>query len=131
MATKKSKRSKIEFANTPAEQARRVWLAGLGAFSLTRKHGGQWFGRFADEGQEFLTHGLRFVRETVADTRAHAVGVFTPITRRVEKRAYRYAGTVERGVGHVLRRFGIPTKRDIEDLTRQVATLSRKLKATK
>ncbi len=131
MAGKKIKNVKIEFANTPAEQLRRVWLAGLGAFSLTRKHGGQWFGRFTEEGQDLAARSLRFARETVADTQAHAVGIFTPITRRVEKRVDAYAGAVERGVGRVLHRIGIPTKREIEDLTRQVAALSRKLKAAK
>ena len=131
MAHKKSKNAKIEFANTPAEQLRRVWLAGLGAFSLTRKHGGQWFGRFAEEGQAVAARSLRFARETVADTQAHAVGVFTPITRRVEKRVDHYAGVVEHNVGRVLHRFGIPTKREIEELTRQVTALSRKLKSAK
>jgi len=131
MAGKKSKSAKIEFANPPAEQLRRVWLAGLGAFSLTRKHGGQWFGRFAEEGQDVAARGLRFARETVADTQAHAVGMLTPITRRVVKRVDAYAGSVERGVGRVLHRFGIPTKSEIEELTRQVTALSRKLKAAK
>lgn len=131
MAGKKSKNAKIEFANTPTEQLRRLWLAGLGAFSLTRKHGGQWFGRFAEESRDVAARSLRFARETVADTQAHAVGVFTPITRRVEKRVDAYAGLAERSVGRVLHRVGIPTKREIEELTRQVATLSRKLKAAK
>ena len=131
MAGKKSKNAKIEFANPPAEQLRRVWLAGLGAFSLTRKHGGQWFGRFAEEGQDLAARSLRFARETVADTRAHAVGVFTPIARRVEKRVEKHAGAIEHGAGRVLHRFGIPTKREIEELTRQVTALSRKLKSAK
>ena len=131
MAGKKTKNVAVEFANTPAEQARRVWLAGLGAFSLTRKHGGQWFGRFAEEGQDLANRGLQLARETVQDTRAHAVGIFSPITARIEKRFDAYARSVEHGMGRVLHRLGIPTKREIEDLTRQVAALSRKLKAAK
>ncbi|MFT3792152.1 MAG: phasin family protein [Rudaea sp.] len=131
MAGKKTRNVKIEFANTPAEQLRRVWLAGLGAFSLTRKHGGQWFGRFVAEGQGFAARGTRFARETVADAQAQATGVFSPILLRAEKQCDAYAKVVENGVGRVLNRFGIPTKCEIEDLTRQIAALSRKLKAAK
>lgn len=131
MAGKATKKIRTIETNTPSEQFRRVWLAGLGAFSLTRKHSGQWFGRFADDGREAAARAAQFARETVADTQAHAVGVLTPITARVEKRIEAYAGTVESGVEPVLARFGIPSKREIEDLSRQVAALSRKLKAAK
>jgi len=131
MAGKKTKNVKIEFANTPAEQLRRAWLAGLGAFSLTRKHGGQWFGRFVEEGQGFTARGTQFAREAVADAQAQATGVFSPILLRVEKQFDAYAKVVENRVGRALNRFGIPTKREIEDLSRQVATLTRKLKAAK
>ena len=131
MAGKKTSNTQIEFANTPAEQLRRVWLAGLGAFSLTRKHGGQWFGRFVEEGQGFAARGTQFARETAADAQAQATGVFSPIVLRVEKQFDVYAKVVESGVGRVLNRFGIPSKREIEDLSRQVATLTRKLKAAK
>lgn len=131
MAGKKTKTVKIEFANTPAEQLRRVWLASLGAFSVTRKHGGQWFGRFVEEGQGFAARSTRFARETVADARAQATGIFSPILLRAEKQFDAYAHIVEKRAGRVLNRFGIPSKRELEDLSRQVATLTRKLKAAK
>ena len=131
MAGKKTKSTKIEVTNTAAEQLRCAWLAGLGAFSLTRKHSGQWFGRFVEEGQGFAARGTQFARETVADAQAQATGVFSPILLRVEKQFDTYAKVVENRVGRALNRFGIPTKREIEDLSRQVATLTRKLKAAK
>ena len=131
MAGKKTKSVKAIETSTPSEQLRRVWLAGLGAFSLTRKHGGQWFGRFAVEGRDAADRALRFAREAVADTQAHAIGVFAPVTAHVEKRLDACAVAVEHGVERVLDRFGIPTKREIEHLTRQIAALSRKLKAAK
>ena len=131
MAGRKTKNVKIEFANTPAEQFRRVWLAGLGAFSLTRKHSGQWFGRFVEEGQGFTARSAQFARETVADAQAQATGIFSPILLRAEKQVDAYAQVVETRVGRVLSRFGIPTKREIEALSREVATLTRKLKTAK
>ena len=126
MAGKKTKNVKIELANTPVEQVRRVWLAGLGAFSLTRKHGGQWFGRFAEEGQELVTRTAQFAQESVADARAQATGVVA-IVERIEKQFGSYAQAVETGFGRALNYFGIPTKREIDDLSRQIAALSRRL----
>jgi poly(hydroxyalkanoate) granule-associated protein len=131
MARKKTiKNSKAIETNTPSEQLRRTWLAGLGAFSLTRKHGGQWFGRFAEESIDLAGRAVQFARETAADAQAHAVG-FTPIVAHIEKRYGTYASAVEHGFEHVLDRLGIPTKREVGDLTRQIAALSRKLKAAK
>ncbi|MBS0589486.1 MAG: phasin family protein [Proteobacteria bacterium] len=131
MAGKKIQNTKIEFANTPTEQLRRIWLAGLGAFSLTRKHGGEWFGRFVAEGQGFAARGTQFARETVADARAQATGVFSPILLRAEKQVDAYTKAVEKNVGRALNRFGIPSKHEIEELSRHVATLTRKLKTAK
>ena len=131
MAGKKTRQTPVQFADLPSEQMRRVWLAGLGVFSLTRKHGGEWAGRFAEEGQHLATRAVRFARETVADTRAHAVGAIAPLASQAEKRWETCAGAMENGIGRVLNRLGIPTKRNIEDLTRHIAALSRRLKAAK
>jgi poly(hydroxyalkanoate) granule-associated protein len=131
MTAKMTGKTMIGFASAPTEQMRRLWLAGLGAFSLTRKHGGQWFDRFAGEGKEFAARAVRFTLETAADTQAHATGAFAPITLRIEKSWGACADAVESGVARVLHRFGVPSKREIEALTRRVAALSRALKTAK
>ena len=66
-----------------------------------------------------------------ADARAQATGIFSPILLRAEKQFDAYAHIVEKRAGRVLNRFGIPSKRELEDLSRQVATLTRKLKTAK
>jgi poly(hydroxyalkanoate) granule-associated protein len=129
MANKQTKHNNATI--NVAEQGRRLWLASLGAFSLTQKRGSEVFGRFVSEGKDMQTRTLTLVREASADAQAQAIGVFAPITARIEKQLAQYGAAVETGVERVLARLGIPTKRDIEELSHQVAALSRKFKAVK
>jgi poly(hydroxyalkanoate) granule-associated protein len=131
MAGKQTKNIKTNVIKTPAEQARRLWLASLGAFSLAQKRGIELFTRFIDEGKDLQVRTLTMVREVSADTQAQALGVFTPFTARLEKQVAQYGAAIENGMERVLARLGIPAKRDIDELSRQVAALSRKLKTAK
>ena len=131
MSGNKTQGNKNAVINHTAEQLRRTWLAGLGVVSLTRKHGGQWVGRFVEESQELAARSTVFVRETAADVQAQATGVFSPILLRAEKQFDVCAKAVENNLGYVLNRFGIPSKRELDDLSRQLAALTRKLKAAK
>ncbi len=131
MAGKQSRNVRANAIKTPAEQARRLWLAGLGAFSLAQKRSIELFTRFVDEGRGLQMRTVTMVREVSADTQAQAMGVFTPFTARLEKQVAQYGAIVENGFERVLARLGIPARRDIEELSRQVAALSRKLKTAK
>jgi len=131
MAGKQMKSIRTIAATAPAEQARHLWLAGLGALSLAQKRGSELFTRFIEEGRDLQTRTVTLAREVGADTQAQAMGVFTPITARIEKQLAHYGAAIEYGLERVFASLGIPAKRDIEDLSRQVAALSRKLKAAK
>ncbi len=131
MAGKQLKNVNAISVDTSAEQARRMWLAGLGVFSLAQKRSNALFSRLVDEGRDLQARTLTMVLEVGADAQAQAIGVFAPITARIEKQATRYGAAVENGVERLLARLGIPAKRDIEALSQQVAALSRKLKTVK
>ncbi len=131
MAFKQNKNSRNTLIHTPAEQAHRVLLAGLGLVAIAHKRGLELFSCFVEEGKDLQARTTTLVREVGADTQAQAIGVFAPITARVEKQTAEYTATFFAGVERVLARFGIPAKRDIEDLSRQVAALSRKFKTAK
>lgn len=129
MAAKQIKAQKI--VHTQAEQAHRVWLAGLGALSLSYKRSVEWFTRFVEEGKDLQSRSTTFAREAAIDLQAQATGVFAPFQARIEEQTAHAASTFETGVARILRRFGIPAKRDIEALSDQIAALTRKLKAAK
>jgi poly(hydroxyalkanoate) granule-associated protein len=129
MASKQIKATTV--VHTPTEQAHRVWLAGLGALSLSYKHGSEWLARFIAEGRDLQSRGTTFAREAVTDLQAQATGVFAPLNARIEDHAVQVASTVESGWARLLKRLGIPAKRDVEELSKQIAALTRKLKAAK
>ena len=129
MAVKQAKASKV--VHTPAEQAQRVWLAGLGALSLSYRRGVAWFTRALEEGRELQSRGSTFAREAATDVHAQATGMFAPIQSRIEEQGAQFAGAFEARMARVLKRFGIPARRDVEELSSQIAALTRKLKAAK
>lgn len=129
MAVKQIKAIKV--AHTPAEQAHRVWLAGLGALSLSCKRGIEWFTRIVEEGKDLQARSATFAREAATDLHAQATGLLTPFQARMEEQSAQVVSTLETGVASLLKRFGIPAKRDIEELSKQIAALTRKLKAAK
>lgn len=126
MAVKQIKSNKV--AHTPAEQAHRVWLAGLGALSLSYTRGIAWFTRFIDEGHELQTRSTTFAREAATDLQSQAIGILAPLQARMEEQTSQVVTILENGLARALRRLGIPAKRDVEDLTAEIATLTRKLK---
>jgi poly(hydroxyalkanoate) granule-associated protein len=129
MAVKQIKASKL--VHTPAEQAHRVWLAGLGAISLSYKRSVAWLTRFVEEGKDLQSRSTTFAREAATDLQAQATGIFAPLQARIEDQAAQLSSTVESSVARVLKRFGVPAKRDIEELSKQIAALTRKLKTAK
>jgi len=129
MASKQIKATTV--VHTPTEQAHRVWLAGLGALSLSYKQGSEWLARFIAEGRDLQTRGTTIAREAVTDLQAQATGVLAPLQVRIEDHAAQFTSTVENGWARLLKRLGIPARRDVEELSAQIATLTRKLKAVK
>lgn len=118
-------------ALTPAEQAHRVWLAGLGALALSYRHSAALIARFVEEGRDLQSRGTTFAREAATDLQAQATGVFVPLQSRIERHAAGYARALESRVTFVLRRFGIPARRDVDALSAEIAALTRKLKAAR
>jgi len=130
MAAKQAKSNK-EPLHTPAEQAHRIWLAGLGVIAIVYKRGGEWFARVVEEGRELQERSTTFAHEAATDLRVHATGIFAPLQSRIEKRAAAYGAKVESGIAHALGKLGVPTKGEIERLSREIAALTRKLKTAK
>jgi len=129
MASRQIKDRGVAF--TPAEQAHRVWLAGLGALSLSYKHSAAWIVRFVEEGRDLQSRGTTFAREAATDLQAQATGVFAPLQSRIEKQTAGYADVLQTRIAAVLRRFGVPAKRDVDALSAEIAALTRKLKAAR
>lgn len=94
----------------PVEQ---IWLAGLGALALTEQEGGKLFRSLVKRGQ-----GLE------KDTRARFGDVVSATKAAPGKAMTRLEEGVSDTLSGVLRRLGVPSRREINTLTRRVEGLA-------
>jgi poly(hydroxyalkanoate) granule-associated protein len=98
------------------DSAHKIWLAGLGALAFAEQEGGKMFKNLVEKGEGFEAKG----KEQVEKARGAVVGVKTV--------AESYWETLERTVDEkmtsVIHRIGVPTKDEIEALSKKVEDLT-------
>jgi poly(hydroxyalkanoate) granule-associated protein len=112
MATKKRK----EIQDDIMESAHKVWLAGLGAIAMAEKEGGRFFTGLVEQGQKMETKS----RQHFEKARGTVAGVKTVAESYWET----FGRTIDDQVTGVIHRLGVPTKDEIEALTKKVEALT-------
>lgn len=132
----RAKSAGIEAADVSAA-ARTVWLAGLGVASLAAKEGEKLVGKLVDEGQLLQARGTKMRASVVRDLNRSVDSAKRQLGQLVEPvtvQVSRVTRDLEQGLGgrvtDLLSRVGVPNKRDVEELTGRVGTLTRKVKAS-
>lgn len=112
------------------ENAHRAWLAGLGTVSWVEdeskdlvEDGKKFFDGLVDRGKEFESRGKKELDKARKEAEKEVQGV----RGKVEKSFDELSGQVDKQVTTVLHRMGIPTRDEIQTLTRRVEELSRRL----
>lgn len=95
------------------DSANQIWLAGLGAFSKAQAEGSKMFDRLVQEGELVQDRIRKVADERIADARSRATGTWDKLEEVFESR-------VERA----LHSLNVPTKKDIDSLSRRVAELT-------
>ena len=110
--------------------ARQIWLAGLGAFAKAQDEGGKFFETLVQEGQavdakmkktadektEAMKGGIGTMKDKVEEIRERATGAWNKLEEVFQGR-----------VARALRRLGVPTRDDIQQLFQQVDLLSQNI----
>jgi poly(hydroxyalkanoate) granule-associated protein len=113
VAQKKAK----ELQREMTESAHKIWLAGLGAMAVAEEEGSKLFRSLVERGEDIEGRG----KDKVEKAKGTVAGVKTV--------AESYWGTFERTVDDqmtaVIHRIGVPTKTEIEDLTKKVEDLTK------
>jgi poly(hydroxyalkanoate) granule-associated protein len=113
---KVAKKRAKELQQDMVESAHKIWLAGLGAMAVAEEEGSKLFRTFVDKGHDVEGRG----KEKVEQAKGTVAGVKTV--------AESYWETLERTVDDqmtaVIHRIGVPTKSEIEDLTKKVEDLT-------
>jgi poly(hydroxyalkanoate) granule-associated protein len=112
---KKSKKTK-ELQNDILESAHKVWLAGLGAVAMAEEEGGKFFSTLLDKGEKLEGKSKKQVEK--------AKGTVAGMKTVAESYWETFGRTVDDQVTAVIHRIGVPTKDEIEDLTKKVEDLT-------
>ena len=99
------------------DSAHKIWLAGLGALSLAEEEGGKMFKTLVQRGESFEIKGKEHVEK--------ARGAVTGVRTVAESYWETFERTVDEKITSVIHRIGVPTKDEIETLTRKVEDLTK------
>ncbi len=112
IAKKKSK----ELQQDIMESAHKVWLAGLGAVAVAEQEGGKFFANLVDQGQKMEKRSKKKVEQ--------AKGAVAGVKTVAESYWETFGRTIDDRMTAVIHRIGVPTKDEIEALTKKVQDLT-------
>jgi len=109
-----------DFAQTVRESAQQIWLAGLGAFAKAQASGTKlgaegvkMFDALVKEGETRQSFVRKVTGDKMAEAAAKASGTWDKLEQVFEDRVARFLSSL-----------GVPTKKDIERLSKRVAELT-------
>lgn len=105
--------SENQLAATIRESAQQIWLAGLGAFAKAQEGGTRVFEALIKEGEQLQLRTKEVAAEKVTEMTNRATGTWDRLEKVFEDR-----------VARALHSLGVPTKQDVQTLTRRVHELT-------
>ena len=95
------------------ESANQIWLAGLGAFAKAQQEGVKVFETLVEEGEKVQERTKTVADERLSEMRAKATGTWDKLEQVFEDR-----------VARALHSLSVPSRQDIDVLTKRVAELT-------
>lgn len=102
-----------QLALTVKDSAQQIWLAGLGAFAKAQEEGGKVFDALVKEGESIQSRTRKMTDERIAVVAGKAAGTWDRLEQVFEDRVARSLGSL-----------GVPSKKDIDKLTKRVVELT-------
>jgi len=102
-----------QLALTVKDSAQQIWLAGLGAFAKAQEEGGKVFDALVKEGETIQARTRKMTDERIAVVAGKAAGTWDRLEQVFEDR-----------VARSLSSLGVPSKKDIDKLTKRVVELT-------
>ena len=107
--------------------ARKIWLAGLGAYTKVGQEGSDYFQELIKAGQTVEKKGKKAVTEKLEAANAEideAKGEVSSFKGRVEVQLDKVEKAFDSRVASALNRIGIPSKHDVETLSAKLDELT-------
>lgn len=114
------------------ESAHKIWLAGLGALAVAEEEGSKLFKTLVEQGERFEAEGKQKLKEAKKDAE-QASGRAKKVAEETADRARRAAegaweqigGAFDDKLAKALHRIGVPTREEINALSRRIEELTR------
>lgn len=113
MVKKFNAASESQLTQTVRESAQQIWLAGLGAYAKAQEEGGKVFEALVKEGESIQKKTRQAADEKIAVVTTRASGTWDRLEQVFEDR-----------VARALSSLGVPSKKDIDKLSKRVAELT-------
>ncbi|GLH41988.1 poly(3-hydroxyalkanoate) granule-associated protein PhaI [Pseudomonas koreensis] len=107
--------------------ARKIWLAGLGAYTKVGQEGSEYFQELVAAGQTVEKKGKKAVTEKLLAANAEIDDAATQVSSfkgRVEVQLDKVEKAFDNRVASALNRIGIPSKHDVEALSAKLDELT-------
>ncbi len=117
---KKAKKKRAGDDASLMQDAKRIWLAGLGAAVRAQRGDTKLFDELAETGSDYLSERSTSVRSKFETLRDDVVGWFESTREDI-------GGRIDDRISESLDRFGVPSTSTFEQLTTKVEELTRRL----
>jgi poly(hydroxyalkanoate) granule-associated protein len=113
-----------QLANSVKESAQQIWLAGMGAFAKAQAEGGKVFDALVKEGVSLQRKTQSVAEEKLGDVTGKMSSMASEVTSKAGASWDKLENIFEERTAKALGKLGVPTAKDVAELTRRVEALS-------
>lgn len=106
------------------DSAQQIWLAGLGAYSKAQEEGQKVFNALVKEGNSIQKRTMRITEDKVTEVTSRVGKLAGGLQKQANGTWDKLETVFEERVERALTRLGVPTNKEIGDLTRRVEQLT-------
>ncbi|GIX35759.1 MAG: hypothetical protein KatS3mg126_1538 [Lysobacteraceae bacterium] len=110
------------------ESAQQIWMAGMGAFARAQQEGTRLFETLVKEGMNLERHTRKLATGKVEEVREVVEKNVDQVRERAADTWDRLEKVFEERVQRALNRLGVPTREDLQGLSRRVDQLNAELR---
>ena len=113
-----------QLANSVKDSAQQIWLAGMGAFAKAQAEGGKVFEALVKEGVSLQRKTQAVAEEKLGDVTGKMSSMASEVTNKAGASWDKLENIFEERTAKALGKLGVPTAKDVAELTRRVEELS-------
>ena len=113
-----------QLASAVKDSAQQIWLAGMGAFAKAQAEGGKVFDALVKEGVSLQRKTSAVAEERLGEVTGKMSAMASDVTSKAGASWDKLENIFEERTAKALGKLGVPTAKDVAELTRRVEELS-------